>query len=376
MSFGDTTSTGMTSRSSAEDFSRSVSAFFDTREHAETARRDLIAAGIPESAISITAGGSGETSGSTSAAPAYHEEGFWESLKELFMPEEDRYSYAEGLRRGGFLVSVRTDTADHERVVDILDRDGAVDLDERESSWRTEGWTGYTGRDSLAESDASYTPPSDATAGFGASEADRMNLGTGIPAASFSGAVGTSGTAATGSTSGIAGMSSGSSTPDRAYAASAPGLGTASGTTGTARGTAIGGEETIPVVQEEVRIGKRDVSLGRVRIRSYVVETPVREDVTLRSERVELERRPVDRPVTDADRVFQDRTIEAEQRSEEAVVQKDVRVKEEIALRKDVEQRTETVSETARRTEVEVEDERGNAVAPTTTSTTPTDRKI
>ena len=77
----------------------------------------------------------------------YHEEGFWETLKELFMPEEDRYSYAEGLRRGGYLLTVRTDTANYDRVVEILDRDGAVNLDERESSWRNEGWTGYTGRD-------------------------------------------------------------------------------------------------------------------------------------------------------------------------------------------------------------------------------------
>ena len=352
MSFADTTSTGMTSRTSAEDFSRSVSAFFDTREHAETARRDLVAAGLLDSAISLTAGTSGESAtGASDPAPrAYHEEGFWESLKELFMPEEDRYSYAEGLRRGGYLLAVRTDTANYDRVVDILDRDGAIDLDERESSWRNEGWTGYTGRGALADSDASYNPPSAGTAGFGASDADRLGLGT---AAMRSAAP--------------VGAGSRSSTPDSAYVASAPGLSASAGVTGQ--------EETIPVFEEEVRIGKRDVSHGRVRIRSYVVETPVSEDVTLRSESVEVERHPVDRPVTGADRMFQDRTIEAEQRSEEAVVQKDVRVTEEIGLRKTVDQRTETVSDTARRTEVEVQDDRGNAVAKTGLATE-TDRKI
>ena len=130
----------------------------------------------------------------------------------------------------------------------------------------------------------------------------------------------------------------------------------------------MGTEETIPVVEEDVRIGKRDVSHGRVRVRSYVVETPVSEEVNLRSESVQVERRPVDRPATEADRLFQDRTIEAEQYAEEAVVQKDVRVKEEIALRKNVEQRTETVSEKARHTEVEVQDERGNAIRTTALS--------
>ena len=90
----------------------------------------------------------------------------------------------------------------------------------------------------------------------------------------------------------------------------------------------------------------------------YVVETPVQEKVGLRSEHVEIDRHPVDRAVTAADVAFQDRTIELEEFAEEAVVAKEVRVKEEIGLRKVAEQRTETVSDTVRRTEVEIEDER------------------
>ncbi len=63
-----------------------------------------------------------------------------------------------------------------------------------------------------------------------------------------------------------------------------------------------------------------------------------------------------------ADDLFRERTIEAEERSEEAVVAKEARVKEELVVKKDVDQRTETVSDKVRRTEVEVEDERGNAL--------------
>jgi stress response protein YsnF len=99
-------------------------------------------------------------------------------------------------------------------------------------------------------------------------------------------------------------------------------------------------------------------------VRSYVVETPVNEQVNLREERVHVERRPVDRPVGAADNLFRERTIEAEERSEEAVVAKDARVKEELVVKKDVGQRTETVSDTVRHTEVEIDDERGNAVRP------------
>jgi stress response protein YsnF len=66
---------------------------------------------------------------------------------------------------------------------------------------------------------------------------------------------------------------------------------------------------------------------------------------------------------------FQERTIEVEERDEEAVVSKDARVKEELVVRKDVEERTETVSDTVRRTEVDIEDERGTQATGTTGST-------
>ena len=117
-------------------------------------------------------------------------------------------------------------------------------------------------------------------------------------------------------------------------------------------------EEVVPVVEEELRIGKRDVNLGRVRVRSYVVEEPVSEQLNLRGERVEVERRPVDRPVGATDAAFTERAIEAEEHVEEPVVSKEARIKEEIALRRQAEERTEQVSGTVRHTEVEVEDER------------------
>jgi uncharacterized protein (TIGR02271 family) len=123
-------------------------------------------------------------------------------------------------------------------------------------------------------------------------------------------------------------------------------------------GTA-GGEERIPVVEERLSVGKRQAGQGRVRVRSYVVETPVQEQVMLRKEDVQVERRPVDRPMAAGDDAFRERTIEATETSEEAVVSKEARVTEEVVVRKTAEERTETVRDTVRRTEVEVEDERG-----------------
>jgi len=73
---------------------------------------------------------------------------------------------------------------------------------------------------------------------------------------------------------------------------------------------------------------------------------------------VQVERRPVDRPVASGDAAFRDRVIEAEERVEAPIVTKETRVKEEIGLRKTVENQTQTVSDTVRSTKVEVQDER------------------
>ena len=114
--------------------------------------------------------------------------------------------------------------------------------------------------------------------------------------------------------------------------------------------------------EEELRIGKRDVSNGRVKVRSYVTETPVSENVSLRNENVEVTRGTVDQPLTGTEDAFVDRTIEAEEHREEAVVSKDARVVEEISLRRTAEQREETISDTVRKTEVEIDDERDSGV--------------
>ena len=113
----------------------------------------------------------------------------------------------------------------------------------------------------------------------------------------------------------------------------------------------------LPVAEEELRVGKREVGRGRVRVRSYIVERPVEAQVALRDETVRVERRPVDRPLEPGDAAFVEREIEAVERDEEAVVSKQARVVEEIALSKDVDTRTETVRDTVRKQEVEVDDD-------------------
>jgi uncharacterized protein (TIGR02271 family) len=314
----------MTSLESSSVHSGTVTAFFDTRDAANKAVDSLLAAGISRDHISVTS----ETAGSETAKAEY-DKGFWQSLKDLFMPEEDRFAYAEGLRRGGTIVSVRTTETDYDRALEILDAEGSVNLDEREATWRNEGWMGYQ--------------PSNSEAGLAASatSAPAAPRPTVPPAASVAPA---------------------SSQPmTNTAAASAQPMGTAAPTStaaGQPRSSSAEKDEAIPVYEEQLRVGKRDVNHGRVRVRSYVVEKPVSEQVNLRNENVQVERKPVDRPVGAADAVFQDRVIEAEEHAEEAIVGKEARVKEEITLKKDADQRTQTVSDTVRQTKVDVEDQR------------------
>jgi uncharacterized protein (TIGR02271 family) len=250
------------------------------------------------------------------------------------LPRTDAHAYAEGVRRGGSLVAVECDDDEVDRVIDILDDDGILDLDEQQTSWRSEGWQGY---------DASTS--SSTTGGLGAAAA------------------------------GLAGSLTGSSGTTRTE------MGAGEDITGSADMTRArtdtadrvsDRDEVIPIAEEELHVGKREVGHGRVRIQSRVVERPVQEQVSLREEHIEVERRPVS-GTTQAGTIsgdpFQERTIEVEERSEEAVVSKEARVVEEVVVRKDVEQRTETVSDTVRKTEVDVEDERNVRGTGTTGST-------
>lgn len=118
------------------------------------------------------------------------------------------------------------------------------------------------------------------------------------------------------------------------------------------------GETAIPVVAEKLQVGKRSVERGGVRVHTYMTEVPVEEQVRLRDEQVRVERRPVNRPATEADLAAASRegVIEITETDEEAVVAKSARVVEEVVVGKDTQERVETVRDTVRRTDVEVEE--------------------
>jgi stress response protein YsnF len=117
-------------------------------------------------------------------------------------------------------------------------------------------------------------------------------------------------------------------------------------------------EVRIPVVHEEISVGTREVERGHVRIASRVTEHPVEEAVRLREEKVTVERRPVDRPATEADFAAAGKEVmEMTETAEEPVVSKRARVVEEVVVQKEVTEHTETVRGTARHTDVDVQRE-------------------
>jgi len=114
--------------------------------------------------------------------------------------------------------------------------------------------------------------------------------------------------------------------------------------------------KTIPVIEEDIKVGKRAVETGGVRIKSRIIEKPVEETLRLRTEHVRVERNRVDREATNDDLDnFKEETIELRETTEEPVVEKRARVVEEVSLNKDVDHHEENVNDTVRNTTVDVE---------------------
>ena len=115
-------------------------------------------------------------------------------------------------------------------------------------------------------------------------------------------------------------------------------------------------EITLPVIEEQMVIGKRAVEKGGVNVRTTMTEKPVEETVNLREENVTVERHKVDRPVDGATDAFQEGSFDVTTKAEVPVVSKEARVVEEVVIDKQMTERTETVSDTVKRTDVEVDE--------------------
>jgi uncharacterized protein (TIGR02271 family) len=251
-------------------------ALYDARDEAAQAAERLVAeVGIARSDITVMAQDRG-----TSAAGDTADTNVFESLQGLRIADADRHAYAEAIRRGGSLLTVQVEDVSAERAMDVVEEQGAVDIDDRQQTWRAEGWSGHQAPDTRSQ-------PAPARHGKAAED------------------------------------------------------------------------DTITLAEEQLGVGKRSVGGGRVRVRKYVVETPVEEQITLRDEHVSVEHHKMDRPATAADEgLFEERMVEMTETGEKVVVSKTAHVTGEVTVSKGAEERVETVRDTVRRTEVEVDDDR------------------
>jgi hypothetical protein len=123
-----------------------LTAFFDSRSDAEQAVDRLKEAGVTD--VRLMPGY--EADDEKAEVGSDDRAGFWARLEDWLFPDEDRAVYAEGLRRGGFLVSAAVDEATYETAHDILNEHGAIDMDERADEWRGEGWAGRLPTEALS----------------------------------------------------------------------------------------------------------------------------------------------------------------------------------------------------------------------------------
>ncbi len=125
----------------------------------------------------------------------------------------------------------------------------------------------------------------------------------------------------------------------------------------TTANQAVDGEIVVPIVEEELAVGKRQIQRGGVRVFQRVEERPVDASVTLREENVTVERHAVNRPVTGSEAAFgQTADLVITTTEEVPVVSKQARVVEEVVVGKTETERTETVRDTVRRTDVEIDE--------------------
>ena len=319
-----------------------ITAFYKSRDYADGAAAKLRQSGVAATDVTVSPDTARDEydDGYGTASTAPKKTGFWASLEDMFGGTDDHHTYAEGLRRGHVLLTAHVTDAQLDRAVAIVEEHGSIDLDEHEETWRNEGWTGAPAT----------------TTGMGTAAVAGGAMGLAMGGTTAPTRVVETETVVTRAPVATPAPFAKAPVPVMPKPVAAP--------TNAGRGK----EDVLQVVEERLSVGKRAVSRGKVRLHSYVVEREVSEDVTLRDETVSIDRHAVDRPVAalNAD-AFKERTIEMEEIDEEAVVAKTARVVEEIGIRKDVSDRTETIRDTVRSTKVDIEDDR--TVGTTATAT-------
>jgi len=349
----------------------------------------------------------------TSVTRTDDEPGIGTSIKNFFSDifgadnDEHHTKYSNAVAQGNHVLTVNTDSEPEvERAADIVERYGPVDIDEQSEKWASGagmgdmnspgagvmgvGAGGLQQSQSMSlQSDNDRLPlnqqslndpnPMGTTYQEPMSSHDQLSAGSyGTGSGNLQTSMGSSnpsagsdslkGSSLSGSSSSLQGSSlegsakSTASMQDSSLTGSSLSGSSSSSLSGSSASSLTGSQQrdtntaAIPVVQEQLKVGKREVQRGGVRVFSRVVETPVNESIGLREEHVNVQRRPVNEPISTTDSsAFKEQSIEMRETAEEAVVENSARVVEEVTINKEVSQRQQQINDTVRHTEVEVE---------------------
>ena len=127
--------------------------------------------------------------------------------------------------------------------------------------------------------------------------------------------------------------------------------------------TSLTGDESeadiLRLAEEQVEVGKRLVSEGSTRVRRYTVTDTVSEDISLHEQHADIFRRSVNEPALAGEVDWSEKTVEVAETHEQPVINKTTHVKEEVVVRTNGSDRTETINDTVRRQEVDIDHARG-----------------
>lgn len=342
-------------------------AVFDNHADAVSAKNELLSSGFSSSDVRLShgdetlPGGSMAGSTTTTATTTGDEPGIGSSIKnffsDIFGSDTDEHStkYSTAVQHGNHVLTVNTDSEPEvERAADIVERFGPIDIDEQSEKWGglTEGSGAMMGSAGSLSGGQSMSLQSDGDR----LPLNQQSLNDPVPmGTTYQEPMGSRDELSVGSY----GTGTGSNLQQNQSGSVAGSVAGSSLTGSMQRDTTAA---AIPVVQEQLKIGKREVQRGGVRVFSRIVETPVSESIGLREEHVNVERRPVNEPISGLDATaFKEQSIEMRETAEEAVVEKSARVVEEVTINKEVTQREQQINDTVRHTEVEVEQLGGTA---------------
>lgn len=260
---------------------------------AEGAKRNLIKAGFLDDDIDIISGDRLRTEGQEARHP-----GFWQRLFGNTLEEDQAEVYEDAMRTGGVVLSLRADEDELPRALGILD--AHEELTERSAALPDDYAPGYATSDGL-------TAPASGTLQDNAA-VDPLST-------------------------------------DPAHR-------------GAAR-TALTGDESdedvLRLAEERLEVGKRLVSEGSTRVRRYTVTDQVSENVSLHEQHAAIFRRPVNESGSPTHVDWSEKTVEVEETHEQPVINKTAEIIEEVVLRKETSDRVETINDSVRRQEVDID---------------------